>query len=218
MIARFALVAGLVISNAAFAQAPPAGAPAAPPSQPGRISGAVTAVDGSAMTVKSQDGAETRLIFKPDLKVLSARPVESTDIKVGTTALVVSKAQPDGKESVVAIRLVEADAVTDPEGSGPGPQPGTAMTNGKVTKVTSTDAGQELDIAYPGGARHVLLPSGAPVINTFVVGQGALKIGVSVTSQLIRESDGSVRTGAIMVMPPGGGPPGAGRPPGAPPR
>lgn len=218
MIARFALVAALVISNVAFTQSPPAGAPAGAPSQPGRISGTVTAIDGSAMTVKNQDGTETRLTFKPGLKVLSARPLESSEIKVGTVALVVSKAQPAGKESVVAIRLVEADAVTDPEGSGPGPQPGTAMTNGKVTKVTRTDAGQELDITYPGGVRQVLLPSGARVINTFVVGQGALKPGVSVTSQMMREPDGTASTGAIMVMPPGAGPPGAGPPPGAPPR
>lgn len=170
--------------------------------------GAVTAVDSSSMTMKSQSGTEIRLAFKPDLKVLSARPVEQAYIKAGTAALVVSKAQPDGTESVVVMRLVEPDAVTDPESSGPGPQPGTTMTSGKVTKVAKGAAGFELDVSYPGGSRHLLLPPGAMVINTFVVGQGALKVGASVTSELIREPDGAVRTGAIMVMPAGAaGPP-----------
>lgn len=217
-IVRFALVAGLAISNAAFAQGAPAGPPAGSPSGPPRIMGAITAIDDSGMTLKSKDGAETRLAFKPNLKVLSVRPGKPTDITPGTTAIMVSKPQPNGPESVVIIRLIEADAITDPQGSsGPGPQPGTTMTNGKVTKATQTGAGVEFDVAYPGGTRHLLLPAGARVLDTYSVGREALKVGTSVESLLNREPDGSARTGAVMLMPPGGGPPGAG-PPGAPPR
>lgn len=203
MIARLVLTAALVIPSAVFA----AGAADGSSSQPAVVSGTITAIDGSAMTVKDKAGAETRLTFKPDLKVSSVRPAGPATIKAGTDAIMVTKPQSDGVEAVVIIRLIQPEVVTDPEGVRPGPQPGTTMIVGKVAPAKETAAGLELDVTSAGATRHVLLPSGATVLETYALGRDALKVGVSVTSQLIREPDGSARTGALMVMREGAGPP-----------
>ncbi len=83
------------------------------------------------------------------------------------------------------------------------PESGTTITNGTVTKVTKSAAGHEIDIAYDGGTRHVLLPPDIPVVSSFPADRTLLKVGVPVNALAARGLDGTVSALMIMVMLPG---------------
>lgn len=198
MIRRLALVAALALPGFALAQGAPVGA-AAPPA-PVRVAGAVTAVDNSGLTVKAADGTETRLGVGPDLSLVTTHVVDRETIKPGSFVATTNLNQADGTGRSTELRVFEP-GVRLGEGSRPMAQPGTTMTNATVTKVTKTAAGHEIDVAFPGGTRHILLPPDVPVIASVPVDPAALKVGATVTALAVRGPDGALRANRITVNP-----------------
>jgi len=199
VIARLALIATCAFSGAAFAQGAPAGAPPGPM----RLAGTVTAIDGSVVTLKADDGTETRLVMGSGLNLMAARPAEREEIKPGSLVATAARTQPDGTGRSYGFRLIAPGSPTLGSGRGPMPESGTTITNGTVTKVTKSAAGHEIDIAYDGGTRHVLLPPDIPVVSSFPADRTLLKVGVPVNALAARGLDGTVSALMIMVMLPG---------------
>jgi hypothetical protein len=185
-----AFAAGLVLAQAALAQAPPNV----------RVQGVVTALDNAGLTVRAADGTETRLGLAPDLSLVTTRQVDIDTIQPGDFIATANLQQPDGSGRSIELRVFEKGSRAG-EGSRPMAQPGQIMTNATVSKVSKTAEGREFEVAYPGGTRRILVPADIPVIQSVPVDPAALKPGAHVTLVAQRGADGSLRAGRITVDP-----------------
>lgn len=196
MITRLALIAMFAFSGAALAQDTPAGSPAAPM----RLAGVISAIDSTGVTVKANDGTQTKLALGTNVNLMAARPADREEIKPGSLVTTAARTQPDGTGRAYGFRLVAPGSPNLAPGKGPTPESGTTITNGTVTKVTQTAAGHEIDIAYDGGTRHVLLPPGIPVVSSFPVDRTSLQVGAAVNALAAQGSNGTLDATIIMIM------------------
>jgi len=79
------------------------------------------------------------------------------------------------------------------------PMPNTSITHGVVKASTKGPAGQELDIVYPGGSRHLTVPSDVKVTAYDLHDRGALKPGVMVGGVTRKDPDGVARAGQVVL-------------------
>ena len=197
------LVLALAMSGPAVSQGP---APATPlstnPQPPTRLSGTLTAIAAEGLTLRDATGKEVTLGFAPNVAVLAARPVAKEDIKVGDFVASANLSETDGVGRSIEMRLFEPGSRAG-EGHRPMTQAGAApsqmMTNATVTKVARTAAGLELDVQYPGGIRHLIVPPEVTIMGSYPVDPGSLKAGMPVNVNATRAADGSLRATRIQI-------------------
>ena len=86
-------------------------------------------------------------------------------------------------------------------------EPGAMMTNGTVGTVASVSDGRALDVTYPAGTRHVIVPPNAPMVLITPGGDHSLiKAGVSVFLVAVTGADGVLVTNNVLTGA-GGAPP-----------
>jgi hypothetical protein len=166
-----------------------------------RVTGFIAAVAADGLTVRGADGVETRFGVAPDLSVVVSRPVDRSTVKPGDFVATANLQQPNGEGRSIELRVFEPGSRLG-EGSRPMAQPGQVMTNATVTKVATTAAGLELDVAYPGGERHIVVPPEVTVIASIPVDPAELKPGTPVAVAAARGSDGALRATRITITPP----------------
>jgi hypothetical protein len=82
------------------------------------------------------------------------------------------------------------------------------MTNGTVGKVVAVGAGRALDVTYPSGTRHVVVPAGAPIVQITPGGaQSLIQPGVSVFLVAATGPDGGLVTNSVSTGVGGAAPP-----------
>lgn len=189
-VATFAILA---VSAAAMAQQ------AAPPT---RMAGTVTAVASDGLTLKDAAGNDVKLGLAPNVVVLAARPIAREDIKPGDFVASANLSETDGIGRSIEMRVFEPGSRAG-EGNRPMTQPGAAanqmMTNATVTKVVRTGKGLELDVQYPGGVRHLIVPPEVTIVGSYPVEASQLKPGVPVTVNAIAGADGALRATRIQI-------------------
>jgi hypothetical protein len=187
-----ALAAGLTLAAAAYAQPPAA------PGGPVRLAGTVTAITADSLTVKAKDGVETKLGLAKGWTLVATKEVPQDAIKPGGFVATANLNQADGVGRSIEIRLFEPGAKLG-EGSRPMAQANTTMTNANVTKVEKTAAGLEIDVAYPGGSRHIIVPPDVKVIASIPTDTAALKAGAEVNAVATRDPDGSLKVARVQM-------------------
>jgi hypothetical protein len=191
-------VLALFTVGAALAQTPPAGGAG----NGVRITGTLTGVTNDGIKVRDAGGQETALGVAPNLTVVAARPVAKDAIKPGDFVASANLSDGEGAGRSIEMRLFEPGSHAG-EGNRPMTQPGAApgqmMTNATVTKVSQTSAGLELDVQYPGGVRHLVVPPEVNIVGSYPVEPNTLKPGMPVTVNATRGDDGSLRATRIQI-------------------
>jgi hypothetical protein len=183
---------------AALAAAPAlAQAPAPAPSFV-RVAGLVSAVSETSITVKGKDGATTVLALDPAWTVIVTRPVDVEAITPGSFVGTANTDLGGNQGKSIELRIFEPGSHLG-EGSRPMAQPNTTMTNGTVTTVSKGASGRELDVQYPGGVRHIVVPPDVQVIGNFPVARDRLKPGLTVAILAVKDPDGVVRGRRISI-------------------
>jgi len=218
-----ALAAGFCLLASACGRSQPQPA-AAPPSnvQPQLTAGTVQTASATELTINSQD-MPASFQLSPGTVIMVAHAGTITDIKpgsfIGTTN--VPSADGTGQSTEVhifppGVKMGEGDR---PMGASPGASAsrmtnGTVsaaapasdasasrMTNGSVGAVASAAAGLEMDVAYAGGQRHIVVPASTPVM---VMSSGTtqlLKPGVKVLVGAVPVPNGTPTASFINVQP-----------------
>jgi len=181
----------LALPAAALAQAPA-------PSGFVRLQGVVTAASDDSITVKGADGKETVMPLVKTWTVVGTKPVDPDTIKPGSFVATANTNIDAGTGKSTELRVFEPGNKGG-EGSRPMAQPNTTMTNATVTKVTKTAQGREIDVTYPGGVRHIIVPSDMPVIGNFPLDRSAVKPGVTVLAIGAKGADGVARGTRIQI-------------------
>ena len=200
IIAPFIVAFAMSLPGASVGAEP--GPPPAANAQGTRLSGTLTAISNDGLTVRDASGRETKLGLAPNVVVLAARPVSKDQIKVGDFVASANLSEADGIGRSIEMRVFEPGSRAG-EGNRPMTQPGAAanqmMTNATVTKVAQTAKGLELDVQYPGGVRHLIVPPEVTIVASNPVDPSTLKIGMSVTALAAPGSDGTLRATRIQI-------------------
>ena len=159
-----------------------------------RIRGTVVSLDGTALHLKDTAGADLTVALSPSFAVVALVPAKLSDVTPGSFIGAAAETEADG-------RLVAREVHIFPEsmrGAGEGHRafdlgPRSTMTNGTVGNEVKGASADTLTVAYKGGERTIVVPSGAPVV-TFAPGDRALLIpGAHVIVQA-RKTDGGTLT------------------------
>jgi outer membrane lipoprotein SlyB len=185
------LLAGSLLISAASAQQP----------QPIRIRGAIEAVDGAVLTIKTRDGDERKVKMTDNVTVTGIAKAALSDVRQGNYIGVTGMPQPDGTQKAIAIHIFPEAMRGTGEGSRPWDlRPNSSMTNATVDqKVQATD-GQTLTVKYKDGEKKVTVSPDTPIV-TFVPGnKDELKPGAKIIIiGATRKDDGTFETARVNV-------------------
>jgi hypothetical protein len=162
------------------------------------VSGTVTAAADNSVSVQTKDGAVTVLALDPAWTVVVTRPVDLDAIKPGSFIGTANTDLGGNDGKSIELRIFEPGSHLG-EGNRPMNTPGQTMTNGTVTTVTKGASGRELDVQYPGGVRHILVPQDLKVIGNFPVSRDRVKPGVTVAILAGKDPDGVVRGRRVSI-------------------
>jgi hypothetical protein len=73
------------------------------------------------------------------------------------------------------------------------------MTHGTVKSIVKTAEGVELEVTYPSGSRHIVVPSGVPVTVSDPLNRSVLKPGVAVSGVTRTGPDGVPRASRLQL-------------------
>ena len=140
---RFALLLLLLVTTAAFAQAPT------------RVRGTITSLDGDVLSVKSREGKELKIQLVPDAQVALTKKASAADFKPGAYVGVTSVKGPDGR---LVARRVHALGPQVPQMHGTWDSiPDSMMTNATLDATAQVGAGTELVLKNKDGEQKILV-------------------------------------------------------------
>jgi hypothetical protein len=140
---RFALLLLLLVTTAAFAQAPT------------RVRGTITSLEGDVLSVKSREGKEVKIQLAPDAQVALTTKASAADFKPGAYVGVTSVKGPDGR---LVARRVHALGPQVPQMHGTWDSiPDSMMTNATLDATAQVGAGTELVLKNKDGEQKILV-------------------------------------------------------------
>jgi hypothetical protein len=188
------LVATVVViasSLYAIAQQPPT---------PSRVRGAIEAVDGDVLSVKSRSGEDVKLHMTADMKVVGIIKISLSDIKVGSFIGATTVPGPDGAQNAVEVHVFPEDMRGTGEGSRPYDlRPNSTMTNATVAESVAGNDGHTLTVKYKDGEKKVVVLPDTPVVTYVPADRSDLKAGAKVIAFIKKLPDGSFETNRVSV-------------------
>ena len=140
---RFALLLLLLVTTAAFAQAPT------------RVRGTITSLEGDVLSVKSREGKEVKIPLAPDAQVALTTKASAADFQPGAYVGVTSVKGPDGR---LVARRVHALGPQVPQMHGTWDSiPDSMMTNATLDATAQVGAGTELVLKNKDGEQKILV-------------------------------------------------------------
>src|SRR5689334_23912172 len=156
--ATFALAAAL--TTQAIAQQPP--------TPTVRIRGAIEAVDGNVLAIKTREGSDVKVKMTDNVAVFAVVKTDLAEIKEGSYIGVSAMPQPDGTQKAFAVHIFPENQRGAAEGFRPwDARANSTMTNATVAETVKGTAGQNILVKYKDGEKKVVVPPETPVV-TFV--------------------------------------------------
>jgi len=183
-------LAGLALAVAlpAVAQAPLA-----------HIRGKIAGLAGDTLTVATREGPIAKIKLTPDWSVVIMKHVDVSAIQPGSFIGTTNIDRPEGGGKSLEVHVFPP-GVKQGEGHYPWDlKPGSMMTNGTVGKVVASGNGREIDVAYAGGVRHIVVPPGVPVVTTFPGNRADIKPGIGTVIFAGKLPSGDLITNRVLI-------------------
>jgi hypothetical protein len=176
---------------AALAQQPPS---------PSRVRGAIEAIDGDVVSVKSRSGEDVKLRMTGDIRVVGIIKISLADVKLGSFIGTTTVPGADGTPSAVEVHVFPEDMRGTGEGSRPYDlKPNSTMTNATVAQAVAGNDGQTLTVKYKDGEKKVVVSPDTPVVTYVPADKSDLKAGAKIIAFVKQLPDGSFETNRISV-------------------
>ena len=176
---------------AAIAQQPPS---------PSRVRGAIEAVDGDVLAVKSRSGEDFRLHMGSDMRVVGLVKISLSEIKVGSFIGATTVPGPDGSNNAIEVHVFPENMRGTGEGSRPFDlRPNSTMTNATVAETVAGNDGHTLLLKYKDGEKKVLVSPDTPVVTYAPADKSELKPGAKIIAFFKKQPDGSYEANRISV-------------------
>ena len=185
------LLAGSLLISAASAQQP----------QPLRIRGAIEAVDGAVLTIKTREGDERKVKMTDNVTVTGIARTTMAEVKPGSYIGVTGMPQADGSQKAIAIHIFPEAMRGTGEGSRSWDlRPNSSMTNATVDQKVQASDGQTVTVKYKDGEKKVTVTPDTPIV-TFVPGnKDELKPGAKIIIMgATKRDDGTFETARVNV-------------------
>ena len=192
--------------GAALLVAAPALADPTPP-MPQVVRGTVTAITPTALTLKSREGQVLTIGLAKDWNVQVTVPITAAGIQTGSFIGTSEMPQKDGTGRSLEVHVFPPGVKMGEGHYGWDLKKGSMMTNGTVGKVVASANGRDLEVAYAGGVRHILVPPGVPVVTTFPGARSDVKAGIGVVVFAGKLPNGDLATNRILIGEHGEAPP-----------
>jgi len=178
-----------------------AGVAVAQPVPTVRIRGAIEAVDGALLTVKTREGQDVKVRLTDNVTVTGVAKIAKADIKPGSYIGVTGMPQADGSQKAVAIHVFPEAMRGTGEGSRPWDlRPNSTMTNATVDQKVEANDGDTIVVKYKEGEKKVLVTPDTPIV-TFVAGdKSELKAGAKIIIfGATKKEDGTLEANRVNV-------------------
>lgn len=174
-----------------------------------RVRGTITALDGHVLSVKTREGKDLKVELTDKTAVAAMQAVALSEIKPGDALGSATRPGPDGTLTALEVHLFPAGMPIPGEGHRPWDlEPGSMMTNARVTAVVQATSGRELTLTYKDGAQKIVVPEGTPVVMAVPADRSALQAGEHVFFTANVGADGTLTpAGRIQVSREGVRPP-----------
>jgi hypothetical protein len=167
---------------------------------PSRVRGAIEAVDGDVLTVKSRSGEDVKLHMTGDIRIVGITKISLSDIKVGSFIGTTTVPGPDGMPTAVEVHVFPENMRGTGEGSRPYDlKPNSTMTNATVSESVVGNDGHTLLVKYKDGEKKVLVTPETPVVTYVPADKSDLKAGAKVIAFMKQLPDGSFETNRVSV-------------------
>lgn len=171
------------------------------------VRGVVASVTATSLVVTGRDGKPVTVGLAPNWTVAVMKPIAVDAIQPGSFIGTTEMPQADGTGVSVEVHVFPP-GVKMGEGHYPWDlQPGAMMTNGTVGTVTSVSGGRAIDVSYPSGTRHIVVPPNIPIVTFSPGDQALIKPGVSVFLVAAAGADGALATTNVSTGENGTAPP-----------
>ena len=165
----------------------------------GPVAGPLVSYTEESATLTVQDGQEVVVTMTHGWTVSKPHQMTIATIKKGDFVATGNQPIDDHTGKSTELRIFEPGYERD-YGTKPA-QNGGVETHGTVSEVKETPAGAELEVQYPGGSRHLLVPTGLKVTRFELLTRDALKPGTPVHAVLLKEGEGVYRAGRLTLNP-----------------
>ena len=167
---------------------------------PTRVRGAIEAVNGDVLTVKSRTGEDIKLHMTADMKVVGIIKISMADIKVGSFVGATTVPGPDGKQNAVEVHVFPESMRGTGEGSRPWDlKPNSTMTNATVAESVDSNDGHSLTVKYKDGEKKVEVTPDTAIVTYVPAEKSDLKPGAQVIAFMKQLPDGSFETNRVGV-------------------
>jgi hypothetical protein len=167
---------------------------------PTRVRGAIEAVDGDTLTVKSRSGEDVKLHMTFDIRIVGITKISLSDIKVGSFIGTTTVPGPDGMPTAVEVHVFPENMRGTGEGSRPYDlKPNATMTNATVSESVVGNDGHTLQVKYKDGEKKLLVTPETPVVTYVPADKSDLKAGARVIAFMKQLPDGSFETSRVSV-------------------
>lgn len=168
--------------------------------KPERIRGDIVSLQGDILKVHRRSGDIASIEIKPDVNVSALKPIQLSDVKVGSYVGVPAITGTDGKLTASAV-LVFPDAARGTNEGHFAYDFGTnsTMTNANVDTVVTGASGRDLALSYKGGNNTVTVPENVPVVTFAPATRADLTMGKKVVVVVTRAQQGLFEAHVVLV-------------------
>lgn len=167
---------------------------------PTGFAGALVTYTDDSVTLTDKVGKQVVVPMTPGWTVSKPRSLASTAVKPGDFVATANKVVDDHTGQSTELRIMEPGY--RPEyGTHLMAQGGAAMTHGTVSSARQTAAGVELDVTYPDGSRHLILPGEMKITDYELFKRDVLQPGTMVSAVVRKGKDGVPRAGRLTLSP-----------------
>ncbi len=166
-----------------------------------RIRGAIEAVDGSLLTVKSREGTEMKVRLSDNVAVFGVAKTTISEIKPGSYIGVSAMPEPDGTQKALAVQIFPESQRGVAEGFRPWDlRPNSTMTNATVAETVAGTDGEIILVKYKDGEKKVLVPPDTPIVSFVAGDRSELKPGARIIIfSATRKEDGTLEAARVNV-------------------
>jgi hypothetical protein len=166
-----------------------------------RIRGAIEAVDGPLLSIKTRDGSDLKVRVTDNVAVFGVVKTELANIKEGSYIGVTALPEPDGTQKAIAVHIFPENQRGASEGFRPWDlRANSTMTNATVAETVKGTDGQNILVKYKDGEKKVLVPPDTPIV-TFVAGdKSELRPGAKIIIfGAAKKEDGTLEANRVNV-------------------
>ena len=166
-----------------------------------RIRGAIEAVDGPLLSIKTRDGSDLKVRVTDNVAVFGVVKTELANIKEGSYIGVTALPEPDGTQKAIAVHIFPENQRGASEGFRPWDlRANSTMTNATVAETVKGTDGQNILVKYKDGEKKVVVPPETPIVTFVASDKSEVKPGAKlIIFGAAKKDDGSLEAARVNV-------------------